>query len=334
MQVLTPEEEKYRRWAAFTSLVVGTGLMLVKFWAYNMTHSEAIYSDALESIINVVTAALAIFVIYYAAKPVDQDHPYGHGKVEYFSSAFEGGLISFASVMIAIEAIRALLNPHELNKLDTGLVIVLIAGVVNLFLGMFLIRQGKRYKSIALKASGHHVISDFVTSAGVALALLLIYFTDAVWLDPVVALVVGGYLGFTGLRLVRQSVGGLMDAEDLELLSQLAKVFEKSLKEGIIQFHHVKVIRSGPYHHIDAHVVLPEFWDVATTHRRINEFEREVIKNYTYGGEMNFHMDPCRRVYCRFCDLKDCPIRQEPFSQRMSVDIAQLRAKDEPRQFR
>ena len=330
---LTKEEEKQRNFAAICSLVVGVVLMLLKFWAYNMTRSEAIHSDALESIVNIITAGLAIFVIYYAAKPADTDHPYGHGKVEYFSAAFEGGLISFAAVYIIIEAVRALIGVHEIRELDTGLIIVFGAGVVNLLLGLFLIRQGKKNMSTALKASGHHVISDFVTSAGIILGLLIVKLTGFIWLDAVLAIIVGLYLAYTGFKLVKESVGGLLDAEDLELLEELAGVFQKSMIPGIIQLHHVKIIRSGFYHHIDAHVVLPEFWDVAHVHDKVNEFEKQVIKHYNFQGEMNFHMDPCRRVYCQFCDLENCGIRKEPFKQKMQVNISQLRSKEEPEEF-
>ncbi|MCB0355640.1 MAG: cation transporter [Bdellovibrionales bacterium] len=330
---LSKEEEKQRNFAAISSLVVGVILMLLKFWAYNMTGSEAVHSDALESIVNITTAALAIFVIYYAAKPVDTDHPYGHGKVEYFSSAFEGGLISFAAVYIIIDAVRALIGRHELQKLDTGLIIVLAAGIVNLLLGLFLIKKGIKNKSLALKASGHHVISDFVTSAGVVIGLIIVKMTGLVWLDPVIAIIVGLYLAFTGLKLVKESVGGLLDAEDLKLLEELARVFQKSMIPGIIQLHHVKVIRSGFYHHIDAHVVLPEFWDVAHVHDKVNEFEKKVIQHYHFQGEMNFHMDPCRRVYCQYCDLANCSIRVEEFKQKMQVNISQLRSKEEPEEF-
>ncbi|MCB9025746.1 MAG: cation transporter [Bdellovibrionaceae bacterium] len=330
---LNVSEQRQRNFAAISSLLIGTTLMFFKFWAYNLTGSEAIRSDAFESIVNVFTAGFAIFVIYYAAKPADTDHPYGHGKVEYFSAAFEGGLISFAALYIIIEGIRALLGDHKLKNLDSGLNITFAAGVVNLLLGWFLIHMGKKNKSSALRASGHHVISDFVTSAGVVLGLVIVKLTNIFWIDAAVAIFVGLYLAYTGIRLARESIGGLLDAEDINLLKELAEVFQKSMIPGIIQLHHVKIIRSGFYHHIDAHVVLPEFWDVAHVHEKVNEFENKVIKNYHFNGEMNFHMDPCRRVYCKFCNLENCSLRQEEFKEKMQVNISQLRSRDEPKEF-
>lgn len=330
---LNKKEQKQRNFAAIASLVIGATLMLLKFWAFSLTGSEAIRSDAMESIVNVITAAFAIFVVYYAAKPADTDHPYGHGKMEYFSAAFEGGLISFAALFIIIEAIRALLGEYRLQNLDSGLYITFGAGVANLVLGWFLIYMGKKNKSSALRASGHHVISDFVTSAGVIIGLFIVKLTGLTWVDAVIAILVGLYLAYTGFRLAKDSVGGLLDAEDIDLLKELADVFQKSMIPGIIQLHHVKIIRSGFYHHIDAHVVLPEFWEVALVHEKVNEFEKKVIKNYHFNGEMNFHMDPCRRVYCKHCNLEDCSIRQEPFQQKMKVHLSQLRSKEEPQEF-
>ena len=326
-------EIREKKLAAILSLVVGLFLMLAKFWAFNITGSQSVYSDAMESIVNIISAAFAIFVIYYASKPIDEDHPYGHGKVEYFSSTFEGGLIAFASILIIIDASRALILGHELRELDVGLAIVVLAGLANLLLGLFLIGQGKKNNSLALVASGRHVISDFYTSAGITIGLGIVYITEIYWLDSAVAIIVGLYLGYTGYHLVRESIGGLMDEEDIEVLTELAESFEKSIKPWIIQLHHVKVIRAGDHHHIDAHIVLPEYFDVAMVHNKVNEFENEVIANYKTGGEMNFHMDPCRRAYCKVCSMDDCQIRAEKFERHQPITVKHMRSKFEPNEY-
>ncbi|MGE0762409.1 MAG: cation diffusion facilitator family transporter [Bdellovibrionales bacterium] len=329
-----PQEQKHLRQAAAISVVVGSALMILKFWAYNMTDSTAIYSDAMESIVNVVAALMALFVIWYSIKPMDEDHPYGHGKSEFFSSAFEGGLIAFASLMIIFEAVQAWRLGNTLHRLSDGTWLVLVAGLANLALGLFLKRRGKKLNSIALSASGAHVITDFWTSATLVVSLLLVQWTDWAWLDPVCALFYGGWLAWTGFQLVRESIGGLMDREDPAVLQSLAKVFTDSMQPGIIQIHHVRVIRSGWFHHIDAHVVMPEFWDVFKVHSVIQKFEKDAISNYQYDGEMNFHVDPCRRVYCQVCELKNCPIRQEEFQSPMPVKLEDIRSPVEPARFR
>lgn len=328
------KEEKQRSIAAKVSLVAGFTIMVGKFYAFSLTGSLAVFSDALESIINVITAAFALFVVYYSAKPVDKDHPYGHGKIEYFSEAFEGGLITFAAGFIIIDAIAAFFTEHQVRQLNVGLYIVFVAGVLNLLLGMYLIYKGKKTKSVALKASGHHVISDFWTSFGVFVGLFLVEITGLVVLDIISALAVGLFLGYTGIRLVLESVDGLLDKEDLGLLKKLAVVFTKHAKDGIIQVHHAKVIRSGWYNHIDAHLVVPEYWTIDEVHDNVVDFEKAVLKECGFKGEINYHLDPCRKAYCKVCEVKNCPIRQHEFEHRMPVDLEQLRAKEEPEEFR
>ncbi len=331
---LSKSEQLELRRATYLSLFVSVVLLVGKFWAYNLTHSQAIFSDAVESIVNVFTAMGAILVIIYSARPADSGHPYGHGKVEYFSAAFEGGLIVFAALFIFIESVKALIEGKSAQQLDFGLLLTIIAGVINLGLGFYLHKRGVEKGSIALKASAKHVISDFWTSLGVVIGLILVYFTGIAWLDAVTAILVGCLLVYSGLQLMRESMAGLMDEQDVKVLEELAQVFSANAKEGIIQIHNVKTIRSGWYHHIDAHVVLPEFWTVKEVHDKMGVFEKDVIKSYPYGGEMNFHFDPCRKAYCRVCDLHNCPIRQEQFVERHPVVIQDLQSKVEPPEFR
>ncbi len=332
--LIDPAEMKNRRQAAFLSLFVGLFLMLAKFWAHNLTGSQAIYSDAMESIVNVTAALMVLFVIYYSIKPVDEDHPYGHGKSEFFSSAFEGGLITFASIMIVVEAVQVWIEGVTLERLGEGIVIVAAAGLINLALGIFLKFRGRRGNSIALTASGMHVIADFWTSVAMILSLFLVTWTQWTWLDPFVAIVFGLWLGWTGLCLIRHSIDALMDREDPTVLRSLVKVFTDSMQPGIIQIHHVRVIRSGWFHHIDAHAVMPEFWDVKKVHSTLDQFEKKAIENYEYEGEMNFHVDPCRQAYCEVCELENCPIRLKEFKQSMRVNIEDIRSPVEPVEFR
>lgn len=333
MQSLSSKNRSYRAWAAIASLVFGAIIMLIKFRAHNLTGSQGVYSDALESIVNVLTAAMALFVVQYAAKPADVDHPYGHGKIEYFSSAFEGGLITLAAFFIFFEAGQAYLKGYQLQNIDQGVNYVILAGVMNLILSLSLIAVGRSTQSVALKASGLHILSDVWTSGGVLLGLYGVKYTGIQNLDILAAILVGCYLAWTGLGLVRESIGGLLDEEDLGILEDLAKVFGNNVSDGIIQIHHTKVIRSGWFHHIDAHVVVPEFWTINEAHEALNEFEQAVISDYAYQGEMNFHLDPCRKNYCTVCSYPNCAIRANKFESRMPVLLEHLRSKNEPDEF-
>lgn len=323
-------EKKFRTTAALVSLVASFFITALKFYAYNLTGSQGVFSDAVESIVNIATAAMAIFVIYYSAKPVDDDHPYGHGKVEYFSAAFEGGLIAAAALVILYEASVAFLYGHELGNLDQGTYWLAGAAVLNALLGVGLLQVGRNYNSAALKGSGHHIMSDVWTSVAIISGLLVIHFTGWKKLDIWMAVAAGLYLAYTGYGLVRSSIAGLLDEEDLDTLKDLLIAFEKSVSPGIIQIHHAKVIRSGWFHHIDAHVVVPEFWSITEAHEQLNAFEKRVIESYPYKGEMNFHTDPCRRKYCDCCDYPDCPVRQAEYRQRMPVRLQDLRSPTEP----
>jgi cation diffusion facilitator family transporter len=326
----THADLRVRLTAGIISLVVGSGLLGAKYVAYQLTGSTAILSDALESIVNVVAAMFAIGGLVFAGRPADRSHPYGHGKIEFFSAAFEGGLIAFAAVMIVYEAVISLLHGNQVRQLDWGLAIVAGAGAINLALGVFLIRTGRRSNSLTLVADGHHVISDFWTSAGVVIGLLLVRFTGIAWLDPLVAAVVGVNLAFTGGRLVRHAAGGLLDEEDTVLLDKLIAALNASVVPGIIRVHRLRAIRSGRFSHIDAHLVVPEFWTVERAHDAADAFEREVIAACGIEGEIVFHTDPCRRIYCARCEIADCPIRLEPFRARSPLTVDEVIQPDMP----
>jgi cation diffusion facilitator family transporter len=307
--------------AGWISLVIGTVLLGVKYAAYLLTGSTAILSDALESIVNVVAAVFAIAVLIVARWPADRSHPYGHGKVEYFSAAFEGGLIAFAALLIVYQGISTLLVGVEIRSLNVGLLITLAAGVVNALLGLFLVRTGKKHHSLTLVADGKHVLSDFITSAGVAVGLGLVLVTGKPWIDPVVAIVVGANLAWTGASLLREAAAGLLDAEDRGLLERLVGAINANLVPGIIRVHHLRAIRFGRFTHVDAHLVVPEFWTVEEAHDLGDAFEQRVFDTLPFEGEIAFHVDPCHRLFCTACNVEDCPIRLAPFAAKPPITL-------------
>jgi len=317
-------ELRARLRAGTLSLVIGSLLLGAKFLAFELTGSVAVFSDAMESIVNVVAAIFAIGGLLFAGRPADRNHPYGHGKIEFFSGAFEGGLITFAAVMIVYGSIDSLIRDVQLRQIDLGLAITAGAGVINLLLGLFLVRVGSHHDSLTLIADGKHVISDFWTSAGVVLGLFLVRITGLAWIDPLVAVFVGINLAFTGIRLVRYAAGGLLDEEDSTLLTKLVAAMNAKVGPGIIRVHNLRAIRSGRYTHIDAHLVVPEFWTVERAHDVANDFERGVIEASAILGEIVFHTDPCRRLYCARCDTPECPIRLEHFQGRSEMTVDEI----------
>jgi cation diffusion facilitator family transporter len=324
------EDARIRLRAGLISLVVAVLMLAAKYQAYRMTRSTAVLSDALESIVNVVAAVFALGGLLFAGRPADRNHPYGHGKIEFFSAAFEGGLIAFASVVIVYEVVRILLAGAELRQISTGIVIVFATGLVNLVLGWYLVRTGRRYQSLTLVADGRHVIADFWTSAGVVVGLLLVHLTGLAWLDPLVALLVALSLMWTGYKLVRHAAGGLLDEEDPVLLSRVLNALQGYVGHGVIRVHHLRAIRAGRFHHVEAHLVVPEFWSVERAHDVSEDVAARVIRDLGVEGEMVFHTDPCHRIYCAVCDLEGCPIRREPFLKVTPLTLEEAVQPDMP----
>lgn len=306
------------------SFVVAVGLLAAKFWAYWRTGSQAIFGDALESIVNVVAALVALSVLRYAGRPADRDHPYGHGKVEFFSAAFEGGLIFCAALVILWQAFEAFMQGAMPRELDFGVLVTLAAGVANGLLGWFLVSYGRRSGSPALVADGQHVLSDFWTSVGVVLGLLAVQLTGIAWLDPVIAAVMMVWLVIVGWRIVRRAIGGLLDAEDPELLTQVVESLSDRFGDGVIRVHHLRAIRSGSFRHISAHLVVPEFWSVHRAHDLAEDLGAHVAAGLPGEAAVDFHTDPCERTWCSMCDLEACSVRQQPFVrlEPLTVDEA------------
>jgi cation diffusion facilitator family transporter len=320
MQPFFSSRVRPRLIAIGVSFCVGVTLMAVKFYAYRLTGSSAILSDALESIINVVASAFALVSIILAARPPDRSHPYGHGKIEYFSAGFEGALIILAAFGVFWAAWLHIVHPQPLPQLETGLFIVLAAGIVNLALGLALVRVGKRSGSIALIADGKHVLTDFYTSAGVALGLLLVRLTGWYWLDGAVACAVGINILFSGSNLVRQSFSGLMDAADPDLMKQISDLLVKCRKDLWIDIHELRAWRSGNLIHIDFHLILPRDFTLEEAHREAKDLEEIIVDHFGGVAHVLIHMDPCQNPDCSVCSLSHCGKRAENKASSVNWD--------------
>lgn len=318
--------EKKRQFAAALSVIVSVVVLIWKLKAYYATNSLAVLSDALETVANVVTAFVALFAVRLAAEPADENHPYGHGKAEHFSAAFEGGLIFFAGLTILFTAIQSFYADHKLENIETGLYYSLIATGINLFTGFYLLRVGKNEKSEALKASGKHLLADVITTFGVMFGLIVIYFTGQVWIDSALSILLGLWLLFEAYKILRLNSGALMDEVDDKLLNQISEAIQKNKVTGVIDIHHLRMIRSGNFHHIDAHMVVPEFWTIDKAHDLSNSFEKAVVKSYEFDGEFAFHMDPCQQKYCTFCAVDPCPVRRNKFLGEQKLTSSHLKA--------
>lgn len=301
----------YIRLSFFISLLICG----VKFWAYWVTGSLVILSDALESIINVAGAAFAWYSIYLAGKPKDLDHPYGHGKIEFFSIGFEGGMIFLAGIGIAVQAVLYFIEPKELMQLQTGIWLSIAAGIANFILGSLLLLKGKQHNSITLKGNGHHILSDGYTSLGVILALGLIWLTGYKWIDPFASILAAAVLIYTGAKLVRKAIRGLMDEMDMNLVEEITAILIRNRRAQWIDVHNLRIQHYGNNFHVDCHVTLPYYFSLEQVHKEISEMDELLNRNFEKGTiEFFIHTDPCIELSCAHCLLSECAVRRKPFA--------------------
>ena len=298
-------------------LVIGLLLGALKFYAYLFTHSNAILGDALESLVNIMASAFALVSVYYASRPSDANHPYGHGKIEFFAAGFEGGLIMFAAISMIYKAVHSLVEPHEIESLGMGIAISAGAGLVNYLMGYFLVRNGKKLFSLTLEADGHHLISDAITSVAIVIGLLIIYFTKIYWLDSLLTIIFGLYIVFIGYKLLRKSMAGLMDEADFETIDKIIVAINQSRIDKWIDIHNLRLVKYGDVLHVDAHLTLPWYDSLHDAHEEVKRLEDEVNKRFDIGVEFFIHMDPCIPNSCSICNVKDCKVRQNPFVKQL-----------------
>jgi cation diffusion facilitator family transporter len=297
------------------SLFIGIILMAVKFYAYLITGSSAILSDALESIINVVAGGFAMISVVIAAKPPDESHPYGHGKIEYFSAGFEGALIILAAIGIFKTGISHLLYPHPLEYLHQGILLLTGASAVNLLLGILLLRVGKRNRSIVLTADGKHILTDVYTSLGVLIGLFLVDYTGWFWMDGAIAILIGINILITGTKLVRESYAGLMNEAEPDLLQEIADLLIANRKDIYIAIHQLRAWRSGNFVHIDFHLILPRDFALECAHRENKALEKSIQEHFDGRASIMIHLDPCLDRECPICGQSLCTIRNSSQNQ-------------------
>ncbi len=312
---------KTRILAVSLSLGVGALLMAAKFYIYRITLSTAILSDALESIINVVASAFALGSILLAAIPPDKNHPYGHGKIEYFSAGFEGALIMLAAAGIFKTGWPRIFEPTPLPNLQQGLWLLLGASLVNLVLGLGLIRTGRKTRSLTLVADGKHVLTDVYTSGGVILGLLLVNLTGWLWMDGAVACLVGVNILYTGGVLLHQSFAGLMNTSDIGLLQEICCLLSENRKETWIDVHQLRAWTSGNLIHIDFHLILPRSFSLEEAHWESKEIEKILSCHFEGDVSVLIHLDPCIEPDCPVCLRYLCAERAKPLEGQIGWTV-------------
>jgi cation diffusion facilitator family transporter len=277
--------------AARASILVGTGVLVLKFVAYLLTGSVALLSDALESIINVVAAGGLLFALRVSFEPPDEEHPYGHTKAEYFSAIVEGVLILLAAFTIGREAFAKLGNPEPINEIGLGIGVSVVASAANLLLARYLMRLGTTVRSPAVVADGRHVMTDVITSVGVLVGVIVAGLTGWWLLDPLVAILVAVNILFTGSHLVRESVGGLMDERVGPADQAAIKLALREAMSGAMEAHDVRTRRAGRRTFVETHLVVPDTMTVREAHAIADRLEA-AVRQRVPGTSLTVHVEP------------------------------------------
>jgi cation diffusion facilitator family transporter len=276
---------------AWLSIAAAIATILLKGWAWWLTGSVGLLSDALESFVNLGGAMMALAMLTLAARPADENHAHGHGKAEYFSSAFEGFLILIAAISIGYAAIDRLLNPRALEAVGIGLAVSVVASVINLATSRILMEVGRKYRSITLEADAHHLMTDVWTSAGVIAGVGLAWATGWLWLDPVIALLVAMNIVWTGWRLLHRSAAGLMDVSlPAEELAVIEAVLADYRRQGL-DFHALRTRQAGARAFVSMHVLVPGAWTVQRGHDWSERIETDLRRALPY-AHFTTHLEP------------------------------------------
>lgn len=294
--------------------------MLLKFIAFFITQSNAILTDAAESIVNVIASSFAFYSIYLSSLPKDQNHPYGHGKVEFFSAFVEGTLIILAGIIILFKTIYNVFFPQEIHDLIHGSFLIGATGLTNGLLGWYMLNKSKSLNSLTIQADGKHLITDAISSIGLMLGLLLIYFTGIYWLDTVISVFLALFIIYNGYKLTRLSVGGLMDESDVDVVEKVISYLGNNRKDEWIDIHNLRTQRYGDSVHIDCHLTLPYYFDLNKVHKEVTEIDRVINKDVTR-TELFIHADPCVFECCHYCNMKNCPVRQDPKTKEIPWNL-------------
>lgn len=289
-----------------------------------MTHSLAILTDALESIVNIVAGFLGLYSLNLSAKPRDADHPYGHGKVEYLSAGIEGTMIIIAGFFIIYKSIQSFFSPHAIAKIDFGIFLIAGTALVNYVAGYICIATGKKNKSLQLVASGKHLITDTYSTLGILVGLIIIYFTSLVFIDSIIACLIAIIIIYTGYTIVRTSIAGIMDEADAKVLKDIVRVLNDSRKENWIDLHNMRIIKYGSTLHCDCHLTVPWYLNVNEAHAEIEALGNLIKNEFGEAVELFVHSDGCLDFSCRICSKHNCMVRKHPLEKQIVWTIENI----------
>lgn len=305
-------------------ILVAIILFIVKLVAWFLTGSLAILTDALEGIVNIIAGFLGLYSLNLSAKPKDAGHPYGHGKVEFLSAGVEGSLVIAAGFYIIYRAVQSFFYTHGIQKLDIGIILIAFTAVVNFITGKVSIATGKRNRSLQLIAGGRHLVSDTYSTSAILAGLAIIYFTGYNFIDSLIACGVAIVIIYTGYKIVRVSIAGIMDEADEKLLEDIVSLLNKNRKENWIDIHNTRIIKYGSTLHCDCHLTVPWYLNVSEAHAEIESLSWLIKNEFKEAVELFVHSDACKDFSCKICAKPNCMVRKHTFEKRITWTIRNI----------
>jgi cation diffusion facilitator family transporter len=290
----------------------------LKMIVFLMTHALSVLSDTLESVVNIIATIVGSYSMYIAAKPKDKDHPYGHGKAEFVSSAFQGSLIIGVGCLIIYESVQSYYNPGTLHNLGNGFWILILIALINIGTALYVMRMGKKNNTTSLITSGKLFLIDFFTTFSVALGLLILMFTGIQKVDAIIAILLGAWVLYDGYKILRASLAGIMDEADMALLENVIAEINDNRNDHWVDLHNLRVIKYGPLLHIDCHLTMPWYLNVHEAHTMMDQFTDLVKSKFGDSVEFFIHIDGCMPFSCDICSIRQCEKRQAPFQKRLN----------------
>jgi len=310
--------------AQFVICITAIVLFGIKMVAWWLTNSIAVLTDALESTVNVVTGLFGLYTLILSSLPRDDNHPYGHGKVEFLSAAVEGILILSAGSIIVYEAILNLGKPHEIQQLDLGILLIAISAIFNYWVGWRAIKLGRRMNTLPLVSSGKHLHSDTWSTLGIIVGLIFIKVTGILWMDSLFALIFACIIIYTGIKIIRVSLAGIMDETDKKLLQEMVAYLELNRRPNWVDLHNLRIIKYGSILHLDCHITVPWYLNVNEAHEEVSALENLVKNKFGEQVELFVHTDGCLDFSCGICALPNCDKRQSNFVLRKTWTVENI----------
>ncbi|WP_185871548.1 cation diffusion facilitator family transporter [Blattabacterium cuenoti] len=292
----------------------------IKLITWHITSSLSVFSDAMESLINIISGFIGLWSLYVSSLPKDKNHPYGHGKIEFISTAIEGFLISIVGITIFINTfIRIKSNMHGiiLSRLDYGLFLMSFTGIINYLLGFLVCKIGHKNRALILIASGKHLQIDTYSTFGIIIGLILLNITKSIWIDPIISIIFSFVILYTGFKLLRNATAGIMDESDKKLLKKLSFYLNEKRNIHWIDLHHLKIIKYGSALHIDCHLTVPWFFNVKEANQEVKKLTQLTKDKFGNKVELSVHVEACSNKHCIFCFNYSCQVRKNLFQKKI-----------------